>query len=320
MDKPLVTVIVPAYNASDYIAETLESILAQTYENLEVIVVDDGSTDNTAEIVKSYTSGITYIHQENSGSCAAPRNNGLQHAKGEFVTFFDADDIMLPDKIAHQVNDLLDHPEAVICISNYRNFTQTQHSADHFSNCPALADYLNEVKGTTFTLTSLACRSILIDENFTIASSPLFRTQTVKSLGGFKQSLRACEDFHLIYRVAMEGDVVVNATVGFERRLHDLNMSSDNERMLRNLIGSRSSLSREETDKSLRKRLEFRVRRYRRDLQTCLVLKGRLKDAVRMYLETFPPKSFSDLNHDIRQGIKILMYYITPGRMANRPH
>lgn len=320
MDKPLVTVIVPAYNASAFIAETLESILNQTYDNLQVIVVDDGSTDDTARIVQSYSPRVTYIHQANSGGCAAPRNRGLEYARGEFVTFFDADDIMLPDKLSRQVEALIRHPAAVMCITNYCNFTGTERSTDHMSTCPAMVPYLNRHKSSDFTLGSEECRNILISENFTIASAPLFKTEIIKSLGGFDQSLKACEDFHLVYRVAMHGDIVVSPNVGFERRLHDTNMSNDNERMLRNLIASRRDLSLAESNINLKRRLQHRVRRYWRNLQSCLITKNQLASAIKMYRVTFPPKSLSDLNHDIRQAIKISLYSLPFSKIKDEKH
>lgn len=320
MDKPLVTVIVPAYNASDFIAETLDSILNQTYDNLQVIVVDDGSTDDTARIVQSCSPRVTYIHQANSGGCAAPRNRGLEYAQGEFVTFFDADDIMLPDKLRRQVDALIRHPATVMCITNYCNFTGTERSTDHMSTCPAMVPYLERYKTSDFILGPEECRNILISENFTIASSPLFRKDIVQKLGGFDQSLKACEDFHLIYRTAMHGDIAVSPSIGFERRLHDTNMSNNNERMLRNLIASRHDLIVVETNTALQRHLKRRVHRYRRDLQTCLVLKKQLATALKLYGETFPPKSLSDLNHDVRQGIKIALHGLAPGKFQDRQH
>lgn len=318
MDQQLVSVIIPAYNASAFIAETLESILAQTYRNLEIIVVDDGSTDTTAEIVKSYAPRVKYLYQENSGSCASPRNHGLKEAKGEFVTFFDADDIMLPHKIASQVEALIADPTAVMSITNYRNFSGTERSADHFSTCLKLHALIAPSINSHVLLPPEQCRDILIDENFTIASAPLFRRDTLKVLGGFDESLKACEDFHLIYRAATLGGATVSANVGFERRLHDLNMSSDNERMLRNLIKSRLDLINSEPELSLQDRLTKRVQRYRRDLQTCLVNKNRVYDAAKLYPQTFPPKSLSDLNHDIRQGLKALRQYTSNGRSEEK--
>ena len=306
MDKPLVTVIVAAYNAANYLEETLHTILDQDYSPLEIIVVDDGSTDETAAIAKSFGNRVRYRYQQNSGSCASPRNHGLAAAQGEYVTFFDADDLMLPGKISRQVNELVTHSEAVLCVGNYRNFTGETTSGDHFSTCPELSRYVATSCNSSFVLEAHECRNILISENFTIASSPLFRTRTVVSEGGFNTDLKACEDFHLIYRTATHGKVVIVPEVLFERRLHDTNMSADSERMLRNLIASRLSLAQHETDPVLVKHLEKRAQRYRRSLQSCLINKGQFGGAFALYKDTLPPRSLSDLNHDIRQAIKLV--------------
>jgi len=305
MKSPLVTVIVPAYNASDYISETIESIVNQTYANLEIIVVDDGSTDNTKEIVNSFGSQVKYIYQKNSGSCASPRNTGLKHAHGEYVTFFDADDVMMPEKIASQVSDLEGNSDAVISISNYWNFTETKRFDDHFSTCSLLRQKLNHSDNGTFQLSSEECRGILLEENFGIASSPLFRTENVKRLGGFEESLKACEDFHLIYRVAMRGPCILNSHIGFYRRMHDGNMSSDNERMLRYLAQSRRSLYDQENMPQLKSRLKSRARGYEIALLSCLLDKGDVKGALQQLKHTAPPLNCRELLHYSRQLVRL---------------
>jgi hypothetical protein len=97
-----VSVIVPAHNAGQWIGETLSSILAQTMVPLQVIVIDDGSTDNTADVVRSFGTGVQYAYQANAGAGAA-RNLGLTFALGEYVAFLDADDLWLPEKIEKQL-------------------------------------------------------------------------------------------------------------------------------------------------------------------------------------------------------------------------
>lgn len=307
MDNPLVTVVIPAYNAEKYIADTLKSIVSQSYQNLEIIIVDDGSTDNTAAIIKSFLPRVRYLSQPNSGSCAAPRNHGLREASGNLITFFDADDIMRPNKIASQVQTLVKIPDAVACISNYRNFCGMEQWEDHFSSCPKLSRLISSTQQVPIVLAGNECRSLLTEENFTIASSPLFRTERLRAINGFDESLKACEDYHLIYRTALQGPIAIDTLIGFERRLHDLNMSSDNERMLENLIRSRSLLLEQEPLQHLKRRLRQRVLRYQRDLQSCLVNKGQTGRAVNIYQHTFPPRSFSDLNHDLRQAIKMVI-------------
>ena len=106
MPDPLVTVIIPAYNAERFVHLAVESVLWGTYDNLDVIVVDDGSTDGTAHIVRRFTDPrLRYVRRPNGGPGAA-RNTGLQLAKGRYITFLDSDDYYLPTKIADQVDFL----------------------------------------------------------------------------------------------------------------------------------------------------------------------------------------------------------------------
>ena len=104
MEK-LVSVIIPVFNAEHYIRECLDSVLGQSYKNLEIILTDDGSTDSTKDLLSEYTfldSRIKIIHQSNKGPAAA-RNSSLTEARGEYIVFFDADDVMFRDKISQQV-------------------------------------------------------------------------------------------------------------------------------------------------------------------------------------------------------------------------
>ncbi|MGB3238298.1 MAG: glycosyltransferase [Geitlerinemataceae cyanobacterium] len=100
--NPLVSVIIPAYNGDRFIAETVETVLHQTYRNFEIVIVDDGSIDRTKEVLEPYNDRIRYIYQQNQGVAAA-RNRGLELTRGEFVVFLDQDDICSADKLALQV-------------------------------------------------------------------------------------------------------------------------------------------------------------------------------------------------------------------------
>jgi len=117
MKSPLVDIVIPCFNTGRYLAQAIDSALAQTYRPIHVVVVDDGSTDNTGEIAQSYGTGVTYIHQENRGLPGA-RNTGLRNSYSEYVAFLDADDVILPSKIADQVHFLLENPDADIVFSN----------------------------------------------------------------------------------------------------------------------------------------------------------------------------------------------------------
>ena len=117
----MISVIIPLYNASRFIAETLASVQSQTYSDWECIVVDDGSTDNSAAIVKNIAVSderIKYVYQENAGPSAA-RNHGLQLAKGEYVQFLDADDWFPPNRFQHMLDAYLNVEEGVVLFSEY---------------------------------------------------------------------------------------------------------------------------------------------------------------------------------------------------------
>ncbi len=107
----LVSVIIPAYNKADYTCRAVDSVLRQTYPHLELIVVDDGSTDNTQERLKTYGNRIQYIYKSNGGACSA-RNAGIGRAKGEYIALLDCDDMYLPNKIELSVGHLQRHPDA----------------------------------------------------------------------------------------------------------------------------------------------------------------------------------------------------------------
>jgi glycosyltransferase involved in cell wall biosynthesis len=99
---PLVSVIIPCYNAESYVGDAIRSVLAQTYPNCEIIVVDDGSTDRSLEVVRGFEPSIKVIAGPNQGGCAA-RNKGLDAATGDYIQFLDADDMLSPDKIKNQI-------------------------------------------------------------------------------------------------------------------------------------------------------------------------------------------------------------------------
>jgi len=114
----VISAVIPAYNAEQFIRRTIDSVLAQTYTDYEIIVIDDGSTDNTAEVVKSYGSKVRYFYQQNSGDGAA-RNAGIYAAKGEWVAFLDHDDEWLPDKLKIQMELLSRNPQLRWCAANF---------------------------------------------------------------------------------------------------------------------------------------------------------------------------------------------------------
>ena len=106
---PRVSVVIPTYNCEQFLDRTIDSALRQTYQDFEIIVVDDGSTDGTQSLVAGYGKAVRYVYQPNQGASAA-RNTALSQASGEFIAYLDADDLWLPEKLARQVEFLDAHP------------------------------------------------------------------------------------------------------------------------------------------------------------------------------------------------------------------
>jgi glycosyltransferase involved in cell wall biosynthesis len=121
MKSPLVTCIIPVFNGERYLREALESVFAQTYRSLDVVLVDDGSTDNTAAIAATYADRIHYVHQHNLGPPAA-RNKGIRAARGEFIAFLDADDLWHPEKLERQLKRFQARPHLNYCVTYCQNF------------------------------------------------------------------------------------------------------------------------------------------------------------------------------------------------------
>lgn len=183
----LVSVITPAYNAQRYIKRAIESVLNQTYKNLEVIVIDDGSTDRTAEIIKSYNDPrIIYLYQENQGQGPA-RNYGIRKSKGEYITLLDADDVYLPEKIEKQVQFMQTYPEykAVYCNALHFYSDNPYKFFKKKYDCPC-GDIFPDL-----------LRTSLINPN-----TIMFHREVLEKVGGFNEKRYYPEDWDMWLRIA----------------------------------------------------------------------------------------------------------------------
>jgi glycosyltransferase involved in cell wall biosynthesis len=208
-DFPLISVIIPAYNSANFLIETLESALAQTWPNKEIIVVNDGSTDETDELLKAYRERICYIFQENGGLGAA-RNSGLRAAKGELVAFLDADDLWLPEFLETQARFLIQNPNVGVVYS-WWDFID-----------PGGAKLPQEGR---FTETGNLLRHLVLSNRFAVMSA-LIRMKCVEAVGGFDADRLISEDWDFWVRVA-QTDCVFGLTprVLSQYRMHGTNMS-----------------------------------------------------------------------------------------------
>jgi glycosyltransferase involved in cell wall biosynthesis len=190
-----VSIVIPAYNAGHYLAETLQSCLDQSHPALEIIVVDDGSSDNTRTVVEGFPQ-VRYIHQSNAGPAAA-RNNGLRHASGEFLQFLDADDILLPTKIARSLELFAEYPDTGLVYTNYEfrseDLTTRVNDATKTVKVVPQDQVLNTLINTGTTLFGIHCA--------------LLRTDLARTVGGFDEDIIITEDWHFWVKLAARGTI-----------------------------------------------------------------------------------------------------------------
>lgn len=191
MTEPAVSVVIPAYNAAWCIRKAVDSVLAQTFRDVELIVVDDGSTDDTAAILRSYADTLRVVSQANGGMSSA-RNAGIRAARGRYVAFLDSDDRWLPDKLERQVALMTAQPDLAFCAA-----TATLEDPDG-----------NVVGAWACSGKSEASVADVFASHAAIAggaSSVLARRELVQALGGFDETLFGAEDTDLWIRLAAAG-------------------------------------------------------------------------------------------------------------------
>src|SRR5450631_1378229 len=186
---PMVTVVVPTYNRAQLLGETMESILTQDFDDLELVVVSDGCTDNTEAVVSSFVdSRVRLIKQENSGGPARPRNAGVANATGKYVAFCDDDDLWMPQKLRMQVALMEKRPDAGLC------FTRgiTIGDGDFF----ARRSLKRGVDHNHFR--------VLLYGNYIANSSVLVRKKVLEEVGQFntEKFLQGAEDYDMWLRIA----------------------------------------------------------------------------------------------------------------------
>ena len=221
-NAPLVSVIIPAYNQALYVSQTIQSVLEQTCADYELIVVDDGSTDETPRILAGVQdTRIRVIRQPNAGLSAA-RNTGLRQSSAPLVTFLDADDFFLPDKLEVLSKYLENHPDIGLVVGRARY-------VDHIGNTIA-----EQVK----TPPRLALPELLL-ENPICVSGILLRRIWLERIGVFDEALRACEDWDLWLRLIAAGCQmawVEHLVVAY--RVHPGQMTRQSERMRKALLST----------------------------------------------------------------------------------
>ncbi|WP_010648178.1 glycosyltransferase [Oceanobacillus massiliensis] len=213
---PLVSVIIPCFNSGEWMGETLSSVFDQTYPNIEVIVIDDGSTDNTKEIVLNYSDEILYYYQKNKGPSAA-RNLGAKKARGKYIAFLDSDDVWEDNKLSLQVGYLEKNKNVQLVFSNVNLINEKgEHLYSHFNRVPIgkkeiiMKFFLGEITMNTPTI--------------------VVKRDSLLNVGGFDEELPLREDHFFLmmmthkYEIFHFKELLVNRRVSTKSMSNSLNV------------------------------------------------------------------------------------------------
>ena len=262
----LVSVIIPTYNCASYVVTAIKSVLFQSYEKSEIIIIDDGSTDETREVIRPYMKDIVYIYQENRGLPAA-RNRGLQEATGEFIAFLDADDLWLKDKLAIQLQVFESSPSVGIVFSDFSVFAEDGFREDHyFKKCFPIFKENNITLSDIFkNKRKIRCENTqnevqiyygnianhLFFGNFILPSSVVMRKSIINNLGGFDENYKIAEETDFFLRVCTLYDAAyVDRTLVdyLVKRVGNLTGSPNTEKLIRNAIAIQKKYLAEHPD------------------------------------------------------------------------
>jgi glycosyltransferase involved in cell wall biosynthesis len=215
----LVSVIIPCYRQAHFLGQAIESVLAQTYRQHEVVVVDDGSPDDTRAVAACYP-GIIYTHQANQGLSAA-RNAGFRHSRGQYLVFLDADDRLVRDALAQGIACFRAHPECAMVSGHYRLMRMDGTPDEDFAQTP--------LEGEPYLT--------LLERNYVgMNAAVMHRRAAFEAIGGFDTSLASCEDYELYMRMARSYPAFSYNAVVAEYRRYDHSMSMDPSVMMKGIL------------------------------------------------------------------------------------
>jgi glycosyltransferase involved in cell wall biosynthesis len=206
--SPKVSICIPTYNRKDYLKETLDSVFAQTYRDYEVVVLDDGSTDGTEEMIKTADYKVRYYWQQNRGDAAA-RNKLLELAQGKFITFLDSDDLLMPDAVERMMKVMEAEGGDIVVYGPYLRIDQ---NGNVYGRCKR--------KLHSGHITKYLFQNILVH-----SCGSMFPQKAIEEAGGFDETLPVCSDYDLWLRLSLKYRFIALQEPTFRRRRHLGNLS-----------------------------------------------------------------------------------------------
>lgn len=210
--QPLVSIIIPCYNSARFLRATLQSCLAQTWKNIEIVIVDDGSTDESLEVIKSFDTHVRWDSGPNRGACAA-RNRGLELAEGDYIQFLDADDLLSPNKIQTQLSELEGHSVRSVAYCKWGMFREADVSDVIFKDRKEHVNY-------SCPLDMLL--SMWMNDWYLPSHSWIFHRSLVEESGGWREDLSQHDDWEFFTRLLLRANsaTFVREATAYYRKGH----------------------------------------------------------------------------------------------------
>jgi len=311
-----ISVIIPGYNNGAFIAETIRTVLNQTCAPDEIIVIDDGSTDDTEQVVRSIQDPrIQYHRQANSGVSVA-RNNGLDRARGEFVSFLDADDRWRPDALAIQQRLLTSDPELICCFGNFVRFENETGKVlpDQFTYYPELSDLrvTSTSDGRGFVVEGDAFEAFIPFGEFpAYTQTMMFRAALIRDVR-FDRRLVRCQDADFVLRVLLRGKVAYTPDILAEVRRHSGNATRDVGMMALDKLRAIECVGEDTRVARFRAALDRRTTRARLDAAGALLKRGRRREAVEYWKAAL--RGNGSAGQLIKGTARLALLALKPGR------
>ncbi len=235
-NQPLVSVVISTYNIEKYIESTLLSVINQTYQNLEILIIDDSSTDSTLKIIERLAASddrIKYIKINHTGEPAIPRNIGIREAAGEFIAFLDHDDIWVKNKLEQQIKYFKKFPDAVFIYSASVSFGDVNIFSPLYEVLPLIFRAAKSKDDLIKIGNTITCSSVIVKAKY------------LKMTGGFDEDpkLRGIDDYDLWIRLSEQGNFYFVPRIHVKYRIHSFQASGSWEKRntrLKNLAAKRS--------------------------------------------------------------------------------
>lgn len=297
---PLVSVIIPTYNRTTYIGEAIDSVLAQTYENYEIIVIDDGSSVDVKKVLKPYEDKIKYLYQENRGLAAA-RNTGIKNSSGDYLAFLDDDDLFEPRKLEIQVKILESNPDVGFVYSDCLEFDTNKRTKLELNLAVCRNRPAGEFANLFFINPSVRVPALLV------------RRKCFEDAGLFDETLAMHEDGDMLLRIALHWRTRYSDYPSARVRYHEANMSKDDIVMYKSILKSSRKIlsSYPEFNKSLAETAERQIKQIEHNLFKALAIDGHW-DEAKEYAQNMVEKLFVmlrfNLFYKLRHRLGLIAY------------